>query len=71
LRPPREPERYEAVEVLSAGGNLREAAANLFAALHRLDTLRLDRIVASPFPEHDLGLAIMDRLRRCSTPDAL
>lgn len=57
---------YTAVEILSASGNLREAAANLFAALHRLDGLKLDRLVAHPVPERGLGMAIMDRLRRGS-----
>ncbi len=59
---------YEVVEVLSPNGDLREAAANLFAALHRLDAVGLDRVVAYGVPEHGLGVAIMDRLRRCSTP---
>ena len=58
--------RYAAVEILSPAGNLREAAAGLFSALRRLDALALDRIVARPFIEKDLGVAIMDRLRRCS-----
>ena len=58
--------QYAAVEVLSQSGDLREAAANLFAALRRLDTLGLDRIVARPCPERGLGAAIMDRLRRCA-----
>lgn len=58
---------YEVVEVLSPKGDLREAAANLFAALHRLDAMGLDRVVAYGVPEHGLGVAIMDRLRRCST----
>jgi len=58
---------YSAVEVLSPGGNLREAAANLFAALRRLDSLQLDRLIAYPVPEEGLGVAIMDRLRRCAT----
>jgi L-threonylcarbamoyladenylate synthase len=57
---------FACVEVLSVSGNLREAAANLFAALHRLDGKNLDRLVAFPVPEHDLGIAIMDRLRRCA-----
>jgi L-threonylcarbamoyladenylate synthase len=64
--PPKEAERYAAVEVLSPSGDLREAAANLFAALHRLDSLLLERLVAHPVPEQGLGIAIMDRLRRCS-----
>ncbi len=66
LSPPAQAEEYAAVEVLSPSSDLREAAANLFAALHRLDSLRLDRLVARPVPERGLGLAIMDRLRRCS-----
>jgi L-threonylcarbamoyladenylate synthase len=58
------------VEVLSETGDLREAAANLFAALRKLDMLGLDRIIASPIPEKGLGIAIMDRLRRCATRNA-
>jgi len=63
---PPDPTKYAAVEVLSGSGNLREAAANLFAALRRLDSLGLDRLVARPVPARGLGLAIMDRLRRCA-----
>ena len=66
LTPPVRPDRFAAVEVLSRTGNLREAAANLFAALRRLDRLGLDVIIACEIPEHDLGVAIMDRLRRCA-----
>lgn len=67
LVPPENPDQYEAVEVLSTSGSLQEAAANLFGALRRLDSLSLDRIIARPVSEKGLGLAIMDRLRRCST----
>ncbi len=63
---PQNTEMYAAVEVLSPSGSLREAAANLFAALYRLDGMNLDRLVALAVPEHGLGVAIMDRLRRCS-----
>jgi L-threonylcarbamoyladenylate synthase len=66
LTSPRHPEKYAAVEVLSETGDLRAAAANLFAALHRLDKQQLDRIAAHAIPEHGLGIAIMDRLRRCA-----
>ncbi len=66
LYPPDCPDRYEAVEVLSESRDLREAAANLFRALRRLDRMNLDRIIARPVPEKGLGIAIMDRLRRCS-----
>jgi L-threonylcarbamoyladenylate synthase len=58
--------QYTAVEVLSSSGDLREAAANLFAALRRLDNLGLKAIHATSLPEVDLGVAIMDRLRRCA-----
>ena len=60
--------RFDAVEVLSPSGNLREAARHLFAALRKLDALGLDRIYAEPCEETGLGLAIMDRVRRCATP---
>ena len=64
--PPADAERFAAVEVLSTRGDLREAAANLFAAMRRLDALSLDAIIADSFPTHDLGLAIHDRLTRAS-----
>jgi len=35
--------------------------------LRRLDSLGLDRIYAEPCQEEGLGVAIMDRLRRCAT----
>ena len=54
------------MEVLSATGDLREAAANLFAALHRLDAMGLDAIVAGTLPDEGLGLALNDRLRRAA-----
>ena len=59
--------QFHAVEVLSPSGELREAARHLFAALRKLDALGLDRIYAEPCEETGLGLAIMDRLRRCAT----
>lgn len=55
-----------AQEFLSPSGNLREAAGNLYAALHRLDSLGLREILALPFPEEGLGRSINDRLRRAS-----
>jgi L-threonylcarbamoyladenylate synthase len=62
LKEPPDPSPYAAVEVLSNKGDLREAAANLFAALRRLDDRRLDLIVARPVPHEGLGRAINDRL---------
>jgi L-threonylcarbamoyladenylate synthase len=54
------------VEILSKNGNLHEAAANLFLALHRLDEAGVKIIYAEHIPEFGLGRAIMDRLRRAS-----
>jgi L-threonylcarbamoyladenylate synthase len=59
-------ERFAVVEALSATGDLREAARHLFAALRRLDAQGLDRIYVEPCQEEGLGMAIMDRLRRCA-----
>ncbi len=52
---------------LSPGGDLTEAAANLFAYLHRLDS-GTDTIHVAPIPETGLGRAINDRLRRAAAP---
>ena len=59
---------YAVIEVLSSSGNIREAAQHLFAALRLLDGLSLDHLYAEPCEEQGLGLAIMDRLRRCAAP---
>lgn len=59
---------YVRVEVLSPSGDLREVARCLFAALRKLDGLGLDHLYAEPCEEQGLGLAIMDRLRRCAVP---
>ncbi len=61
---PERPERFAAVESLSTSGDLREAAANLFAVMHRLDTMGLDAVVSRFVEPVGLGLAINDRLRR-------
>lgn len=57
---------WAAVKVLSASGDLREAAAGLFAALHRLESSGASVIYAEKVPPHGLGRAIMDRLRRAA-----
>ncbi|HJW42148.1 MAG TPA: L-threonylcarbamoyladenylate synthase [Rhizomicrobium sp.] len=56
------------VRNLSTSGDLREAAANLFAMLHELDASGADAIAIMPVPEQGLGEAINDRLRRAATP---
>lgn len=53
-------------ETLSAGGDSKEAAANFFSALHRLDQSKAEIIFAEPIPESGLGLAMMDRLRKAA-----
>ena len=58
----------EPVEILSPVGDLREAAATLFAKMRRLDDAGLDVIFAESVPEHGLGIAIMDRLRKAAHP---
>ncbi len=61
---------FTRVEILSEKGDLREAAANLFSAMRRLDGSGLDVIFAESVPEVGLGRAIMDRLRRASHIDS-
>ena len=58
----------EAALNLSPTGDLREAAANLFAYLRELDTQQPAGIAVTPIPETGLGEAINDRLRRASAP---
>ncbi len=53
-------------EILSKNSDLKEAAANLYAALHRLDKMNLDIIIAQEFPNHSLGKSINDRLTRAT-----
>lgn len=59
-------EGYAAVETVSHDGNLSEVAARLFAALRRIDSLKLDHVFIESVPEQGLGRAIMDRLRRAA-----
>jgi L-threonylcarbamoyladenylate synthase len=51
---------------LSSSGDLEEAAAGLFAALRKLDQAGAETIAVMPIPEHGLGEAINDRLRRAA-----
>jgi len=53
-------------EVLSTQGSLREAAGNLYSAMHRLDQLKLDLLIAEIFPAWDIGVALNDRLARAA-----
>lgn len=53
-------------EILSQLKNFKEAAANLYQAMHRLDKMNLDLIVAERFPDENLGKSINDRLNRAT-----
>ena len=53
-------------DTLSASGDLAEAAANLFKALHDADASARARIAIAPVPQSVLGLAINDRLSRAA-----
>jgi L-threonylcarbamoyladenylate synthase len=52
---------------LSPRGDLKEAAANLFAMLRELDK-SATHIAVSPIPGYGIGEAINDRLRRAAAP---
>ena len=53
---------------LSARGDLREAAARLFALLHEADAKGTTNIAVAPILDQGLGRAINDRLRRAAAP---
>ncbi len=53
-------------QVLSASGNLTEAAANLYKALYELDKQNPDIIIAERLPDIGLGQSINDRLKRAA-----
>ncbi|HTW36137.1 MAG TPA: L-threonylcarbamoyladenylate synthase [Rhizomicrobium sp.] len=56
---------------LSPSGDLEEAAGNLFAMLRELDAMEPRAIAVMPIPDHGLGEAINDRLRRAAAPRGL
>lgn len=51
-------------EILSPKEDMKEAAMHLYAAMHRLDQMGLDLIIAQRFPDIGLGRTINDRLER-------
>lgn len=52
--------------VLSEESDLNLAASNLYNAMHQLDKMNLDLIIAERLPEYGLGISINDRLERAS-----
>lgn len=61
-------EKAAALANLSPSGDLREAAANLFAMLSLLDRSGAPVIAVEPIPVEGLGEAIADRLARAAAP---
>ena len=53
---------------LSPSGDLKEAAANLYAYLHILDETGVDVINVMSIPNEGVGIAINDRLKRAAAP---
>ena len=57
---------FGAAEVLSERGDLREAAATLFAKMRKLDASGVKGILAEKVPMEGIGVAINDRLGKAS-----
>jgi L-threonylcarbamoyladenylate synthase len=55
-------------DTLSVKGDLGEAAARLFHALHRAEGSRKRGIAVAPIPAIGVGVAINDRLKRAAAP---
>jgi L-threonylcarbamoyladenylate synthase len=66
LTPPRE--ELPGLFSIEMAGAAQTYGANLYAALHTLDAMQLDRIVVELPPGGDAWLAVHDRLRRAATP---
>lgn len=56
---------------LSPHGDLGEAAANFFASLRQLDAAGAKAIAVMPIPDHGLGEAMNDRLRRAAAASGI
>lgn len=53
-------------EVLAQNGSMELAVSNLYNAMHLLDALNLDVLIAEKFPDEGLGKSVNDRLERAS-----
>jgi len=58
----------EVAELSPGKGKLAEASVRLFYVLRELDESGVDAIIAEPVSAVGLGVAIMDRLKRASSP---
>lgn len=52
--------------LLSPAGNMQEAAANLYKAMHQMDDLKLQVLYAQRLPNQGLGQSINDRLHKAA-----
>lgn len=61
-------DKYRAEHVISLGSrkNPGKIAANLFDSLREFDKIDVDQIYSEGFPEGNLGLAIMNRLKKAA-----
>jgi L-threonylcarbamoyladenylate synthase len=59
---------FALVRSLSETRDLRVAAQRLFSLLREMDRPEIEGIVVEPVPEHGLGKAIMNRIRRAAAP---
>jgi L-threonylcarbamoyladenylate synthase len=59
---------YEGAHVISIGSvhRLDQGASNLFAVLREFDTIGVDVIFAEAFAEDEMGLALMNRLKKAA-----
>ncbi|NKJ00081.1 L-threonylcarbamoyladenylate synthase [Novosphingobium sp. SG707] len=60
--------KEEGDSVLSRSGDLAEAAARLYAALHEAAHAPQPKVAIAPVPDEGIGAAINDRLRRAAAP---
>ena len=66
LKTPKQPIDVARLIILSKSGDLKEAAKQLYNALHQLDALDLDLIVIEQMPKHGLGTTLNDRIERAT-----
>ena len=51
---------------LSKKGSLKEAGKNLYKTLRKIKKLRYRKINVVKIPNHDIGIAINDRLKKAA-----
>lgn len=53
---------FKEIKFLSKNGDIKEAAKNLYATLHQMDKMNIEKIYIEEVPSFGLGSAIMDRI---------